>query len=149
MGWCALAVALATWNTAALAGDEDALAKAAKESNGTFRLVSQLTDGQPRPEEEMKGLRMILSDGKWTVTRDNEFVSSGTFKVVAVKDGVRQVEGATDKGENAGRSSKHISKQEGDKLTICRAPEGLEIPREFASKPGTGHVLSVWMREKP
>lgn len=47
------------------------------------------------------------------------------------------------------KSSEHISKQEGEKLTTCRTPEGQEFPREFASKPGTGHVLSVWMREKP
>ena len=149
MGLCALTLVLATWNAALLAGDEDALVKAAKESNRTFRLVSQVTDGEPRPEEEFKNLRMTLSDGKWTITRGDEFVSSGTFKVVALKDGVRQVEGTVVKGEDAGRSSKHVSKQEGEKMTICRALEGKEFPGEFASKPGRGHVLSVWIREKP
>jgi uncharacterized protein (TIGR03067 family) len=129
--------------------DDDALVKAAKQSNGTFGLVSQVRDGQPRPEEELKGLRMTLIDGKYTVTRDKEFVSSGTFKVVAVKDGLRQIEGTAERGENAGTTRKQISKQEGDKLTICRTLDGQEFPSEFASKPGSGHILSVWVREKP
>ena len=148
VGWCALVLAIACYNAAHLAADEDALVKAGKESYGTFRLVSQTIDGKTTPEEKFKGLQMTVSNGKWTTTRDGEFFNSGSYKIVALNDGVRQVDGIVEKGEEAGRSRKHIAKQEGEKLTICREPEGKEFPSEFASKPGTGYVLSVWMREK-
>lgn len=145
----ALILALAFSNaSSARADDKETLADAAKSSFGTFRLVKRIEDGEKIPEDEIKDIHMTLSDGKWTASKNDEVFSQGTFKVVAVKDGVRQVEGTEFKGEHAGRTRKHISKQEGEKLTICHGPEGEEFPSEFASKPGSGCTLNVWMRVK-
>jgi uncharacterized protein (TIGR03067 family) len=131
------------------ADDDDAISKATKEANGVWKRVSLIEDGQPAPDEEHQGVRLILREGKWTTKRNDEVVGEGTFKIVAVKIGVNQVESTIEKGENAGATGKHISKIEGDKLTVCRTSDSKELPTEFASQPGSGQVLVIWMREKP
>jgi uncharacterized protein (TIGR03067 family) len=92
---------------------------------------------------------MVLNDGKWTTTRGEEEVNSGAFKIVAIEDGVQQVETMPATGEYAGKPGRHLSKLEGNKLTLCRTADNQKLPTEFSSKPGSGHRLSVWVREKP
>jgi uncharacterized protein (TIGR03067 family) len=150
VGWCSLAIGLALAYVGTLrAGDDDAISKATKEANGVWKRVSLIEDGKPVSEEEHQGVRMALRDGKWTFQRNGEVTGEGTFKIVTLKNGVRQAEITVEKGKNAGTMGKHISKIEGDKLTICWTSDNQEFPTEFASKPGSGQVLVVWMREKP
>jgi uncharacterized protein (TIGR03067 family) len=150
VGWCALALSLAIVSVGTLrAGDDDEISKATKSVNGVWKRVSLIEDGQPAPDEEHQGVLMTLRDGKWTTKRNDEVVSEGTFKIVAIKNGVRQVEAIVEKGENAGATGKHISKIEGDKLTVCRTSDSKELPTEFTSQLGSGQVLVVWMRDQP
>jgi uncharacterized protein (TIGR03067 family) len=131
------------------ADESDAVSKATKEVNGTWKMVSRIEDGIKNSDEEVAGLRLILKDGTWKFSRNNEVTAEGKFKIVAIKDGVKTVDIATEKGENAGKPLQHISKLEGDKLTTCQAPAGQACPTQFESKSGSGNVLTVWERIEP
>ena len=48
-------------------------------------------------------------------------------------------------GFMAGQTVYQISRIEGDVFITCF---GAERPKEFKSKPGSGHILSVWIRVK-
>jgi hypothetical protein len=89
-----------------------------------------------------------VSDGKWTTTRGEEALDSGAFKIVGIENGINKVETKVAAGEDAGKPRRHLSKVEGDKLTLCRTADRQELPIEFSSKPGSRHTLSVWVREK-
>ena len=51
-------------------------------------------------------------------------------------------------GANAGQTYLGIYQIEGDARKVCFAPPGKDRPTEFASKPGSGHILVAFEREK-
>ena len=47
-----------------------------------------------------------------------------------------------------GKTTLSIYEIEGDTLKICSVEPGKDRPTEFSSKPGSGHFLRVFKREK-
>lgn len=131
-----------------LSADESEPNKVTGNANGTWKMASRIEDGAKTPEEDLAGIRLILKNDTWKFSRNGEIVAEGTFKYAATENGVKTVDLTTETGDNAGQKSQHISKLEGDKLTICQAPAGQECPTKFESKAGSGHILTVWVREK-
>ena len=105
------------------AADDDA-ENVYKETNGTWELVSSVKDGMQTPAEETKDTRLELKDGVWTYRKGDMIIGKGTFAILSIADGYRVVSTKTTVGESEGKMGKHISKSEGDTLTICHAPEG-------------------------
>lgn len=128
--------------------DQETIEKAYKEANGTWQLASKTIDGVPTPAEELKSIRMELKDGKWTSREGEEVTSRGTFTILSVEDGVRVTNTKTTFGEKKGKIGQHISKIEGDTLTICDGPDEKVAPQEFTSTKGSGNTLRVWKRIK-
>jgi uncharacterized protein (TIGR03067 family) len=128
--------------------DKAEVKKLYKISNGTWKLVSSIKDGTPTPAEEFKDLRMELKNGTWTTRRGKEVTGVGTYELISVKKGYRVFRTKALKGKNAGQKGQHISKIEGDTLTVCHPTSGKDAPKEFSSKKGSGHVLNVWKRVK-
>lgn len=144
-----LAIGLAFAHIGSLSAADDAQSKSTDKASGTWKMVSRIVDGVETPKEELAGSQLILKNGTWKVLRAGEVIAEGTFKIVATENGVNTVATTNDKGEKAGKRSQHISKFEGNKLTICQAPAGKKCPTKFESKPGSGFTLTVWEREKP
>ena len=119
-----------------------------KETNGTWELASSVKDGMQTPAEETKDTRLELKDGVWIYRKGDMIISKGTFAILSIADGYRVVSTKSTVGENAGKMGKHISKSEGDTLTICHAPDDQDVPKEFTSKKGSGNILNVWQRVK-
>jgi len=130
------------------AADNAAIQKAYKETNGTWKLVSSVKDGTPTPAEEFKDLQMELKNGTWTTRRGKEVTSVGAYKIVSIKKGYRVVTTKVIKGKDPGKAGRHISKSEGDTLTVCHTADGKDAPKDFTSKKGSGNVLNVWKRVK-
>lgn len=130
------------------AADKELNEKVHQVTNGTYQLVSSTEDGVKKTDDEIKDVYMELKGGTWTVRHEKAVIGKGTFTILSEKDGYRIVSGKVTLGENKGKESKHISKNEGDTLTICHPGEGEELPTEFSSKKGSGRRLSVWKRVK-
>jgi uncharacterized protein (TIGR03067 family) len=126
------------------AADEDAK-KEYERFTGTWKFASIEVDGKKVPEEALKGA-LILKGDKWTLKHGDE-TGSGTYKVDLSKK-PKTIDIEIMEGPQKGETMKGIYKLEGDTYTVCLAFKGKDRPTDFASKPGSGHVLEVLKREK-
>lgn len=125
-----------------------ALGEEKKEENmnspwGTWRQVAVVADGK----EFAVGpsTRLTVTKEGYMVTVQGQIYQEGTTKVVGrgVDKSLVESDVQIAEGVFAGKTLKQISKIEGDVLIACI---GVERPKEFKSKKGSGHTLSVWIR---
>ena len=72
----------------------------------------------------------------------------GTIKIDLTKKPKTEDATQTSEGENEHKTTLSIYEIEGDTLKICSAEPRKDRPTEFSSKPGSGHFLRVFKREK-
>jgi uncharacterized protein (TIGR03067 family) len=96
------------------------------------------------------GRGVILTSGPdgYTVTVNGKVYQRGTSKA-DMSTSPPQSEVLVGEEPQAGQTIHQIFKVEGDVLISCQARPGADRPTEFASRPGSGHVLSVWLRVSP
>ena len=132
------------WITSALwaqetKGDLDKL-------QGHWVMVESTRDGKKIPSEVK--IERTIEGNNYTLTvksDEGEQVLSGTLKVDATKT-PKTIEATRAEGPDQGKAMLGIYEIEGDKQKACFAPPGQSRPTEFASKAGTGHVLTIWQR---
>ncbi len=135
----ALAVVVAAGNPS-----ENASKAAARKFEGTWQLVSAVTDGKPTPADVVSQIHIVIKDGKHSVfCKDRVLANEIPFKI----DVSRTPNEATDTLPD-GKQIKGIYKLDGDSLKSCVAQPGKDRPTEFASKAGSGHTLRVFKRTK-
>jgi uncharacterized protein (TIGR03067 family) len=118
--------------------------KTARDFEGTWQLVSAITDGKPTPADIVSKIHVVIKDGKHSVYFKEEVLAHQIpFKV----DTTRTPFEATDTLPD-GKVIKGIYKLDDNTLTSCVAQPGKDRPTEFASKPGTGHTLRTFKRAK-
>jgi uncharacterized protein (TIGR03067 family) len=113
---------------------------------GTWRFVSVEIEGMKLPEQQLKGSQLVLDGDKFTFT-DSQATYRGTFKL-AVDQKPKTIDVTFHEGPEKGKTSKGIYELEGDVYKVCMGLAGKERPTEFASKPGSGHVLELLRREQ-
>jgi len=122
------------------AKDEDKL-------QGSWKVVSHEKDGKKQAEDTIKNYKIVVKGDKLTFKigdQDNE----ATLKLDAAKKPktIDLMVKAGDKMEVI----KGIYQLDGDDLKICAAgEEGVERPKDFATKAKSGLGLLVLKREKP
>ena len=96
----------------------------------------------------MKKIKLSIdADGKATALREGKpFIAAGTA-IDPTKNPMTIDFSYTD-GDLKGKAAVGIYKIEDDLLTICRTTPGGTRPTEFASKPGSGHTLVSYSRQK-
>lgn len=103
--------------------------------------------GKMFPDEIRKTIRLVVKDGKYTVTVGKQ-VDQGTVKLnPAAKPKEMDITG-TD-GANKGKTIRAIYEREGDTLRVCYDLSGKGRPKEFRTKEGTQLFLVSYKREKP
>lgn len=116
-----------------------------KGMQGTWTLVPATKDGKALPEDEVKKTTIVIKDDTFRFPGSAEYATSreGTFTLDATKTPKQMDSTSTKKEVMLG-----IYGLDGDRYTVCFAPAGKPRPREFASKPGSGHILQVWERKQ-
>ncbi|MBI1321722.1 TIGR03067 domain-containing protein [bacterium] len=121
---------------------EDATKAELKKLEGTWQLVSAVTDGKAAAEDFVAKVQVIIKDGKHSVKIDGE---------TAVKEIPVAVDPSTDPKSTTdtlpdGQTILGIYELEGDKLTSCVAKPGQARPKAFAAEAGSGLTLRVFRR---
>jgi uncharacterized protein (TIGR03067 family) len=129
-------------------GDDAADAKDdAKKMEGTWKPVSAELAGKVFPEEILKSMKLVLSDGKYTVTVGQQ-TDEGTVKLdTTKKPRVLDIEGT--KGPNKGKKIPAIYELTEDTLRVCYDLTGKTRPTEFKTKADTMLFLVEYKRQKP
>jgi len=137
------AVVFATILTAPACADEKA---ELKKLEGTWVPSSAVFGGRNWPDEQLKATKLVIADGKYTVTVSGQD-DKGTLKLdLKAKPAGMDIVG-TD-GPNKDKTIPAIYELSGDVLRICYALDGKDRPAAFESKSGTRHFLVTYKREK-
>jgi uncharacterized protein (TIGR03067 family) len=138
---CVCAAPLARGDEATKAKDDD------KKVQGTWKPVTAELAGKPFPDEVLKTMKLVVTDGKYTVTV-GEQTDEGTVKLDPAKDPkAMDIEGT--KGPNKGKMFPAIYELKDDTLRICYDLSGKARPKEFKTKADTQLFLVEYRREKP
>lgn len=141
---CIIAFAIAATVSVAMAEDTRAKAELAK-FEGTWQLVSAISDGARADDETVKKIRVVIKGSKHSVFFGDEPIA----KDVPFKIDPSASPKTTDDMLPDGRIIRGIYKLDRDTLTNCVNKPDQDRPTEFASKAGSGHTLRVFQRVKP
>ena len=115
-----------------------------KKLEGTWQLVSSITDGKEAAADFVARVRVVIKDGKHSVFVGDDVAAK---EIPFVADPSKNPKTTVDTLPD-GKQVLGIYKLENDTLTSCVAAVGMERPQEFASKAGSGHTLRVFKRVK-
>jgi uncharacterized protein (TIGR03067 family) len=143
--WSVLICVCVAWPAFA---DEAASAKDdAKKMEGSWKPVTAELAGRPYPDEVLKTMKLVLTDGKYTVWV-GEQTDEGTAKLDPAKT-PRAMDIKGTKGPNQGKTIPAIYELTDTSLRICYDLSGKAHPKEFKTKPGTQLFLVEYKRQKP
>jgi len=129
-------------------GDEAASAKEdGRKMQGTWKPVTAELGGKPFPDEVLKSMKLVLTDGKYAVTV-GEQTDEGTVKLDPAKS-PRAMDIVGGKGPNQGKTILAIYELKDTTLRICYDLSGKERPKEFKTKADTPLFLVEYHRQKP
>lgn len=118
-----------------------------KKLEGTWLPTAAEFGGQKWSDEQIKVIKLVVADGKYTVTVGGQ-TDKGTFKLdPAAKPAAMDIIG-TD-GPNKGKTIPAIYELSNDTLKVCYALEGKDRPSKFETKTGTATFLVTYKRAKP
>ncbi|SRR6266542_1552543 len=145
----ALLALLAGFLSALAAPQEGEVKKDLERLRGTWTLVSAERDGKPAPVDEVKKTRITFAGTTFVFPAASGVGTSrkGTIKLDPSKT-PKWMDAQATEDAGKGKVSLGIYEIAGDDYKVCFAPPGKERPKEFASRPGSGHILQVWKRAK-
>ena len=128
--------------------ENQAIKQDRKKYEGTWRVVALEVNGAKASEADARKMTVTNgADGAWAVTADGKEVWKGTSTIDPMNQ-PKTIDFVPTEGANAGQTYLGIYQIEGDARKLCFAPPGKDRPTEFASKPGSGHILVAFEREK-
>lgn len=147
-----LSLALASVVGLLLAADapkEDPNKKDMDALQGSWKLVSRERDGKADPADAIKDIVVVNTGNKFELKGGPSAVGAtkGSFVIDATKK-PKHMDRTPADGPQKDKTLLCIYELDGDTLKLCVAPAGKERPTEFSSKAGSGHILSVFKREK-
>ena len=138
--------------TASIAAADDtkdeAIKKDRKQIEGTWRVVALEVNGNKVSDEDAKKIKVVNGpNGTWTLFSDGKEISKGTNSFDPTKKPKTIDFTATD-GEGKGEVYLGIYELGENTRKLCFAPQGKDRPTEFATAPGSEHVLVSFERVK-
>jgi len=126
---------------------EDAGKKELERFSGTWRAVSAVIDGKELSKDEAGKITLTVNGEKYTYKGASGEAVEGTHKLDPARK-PRELDAVRSRGKGKGETVRAIYELSGDTYKVCLAAPGKPRPREFASKPGSGHRLLVFKRVK-
>ena len=128
---------------------KEALIEASRtELAATWKAVSYSLDGNKAADEDLKKIELAIdAAGKTSARREGKVFIASTTKIDPTSNPMT-IDITFTEGDPKGQTALGIFKIEYDLLTICRSAPGKPRPTEFSSKPGSGHTLMSYRREK-
>jgi uncharacterized protein (TIGR03067 family) len=114
---------------------------------GDWAAVSLVRDGFPYPDDDAQALFRSMKDQTYTVYRYDKVIGKGSFSIDATKK-PKTIDAIPLTAKGKGEPILGIYELDGNRFKTCFASPGKERPKAFASAEGSGHVLTVWEREK-
>jgi uncharacterized protein (TIGR03067 family) len=115
--------------------------------DGSWLASAAELGGEKFPDEVRKSIKLVVGDGKYTVTVGTE-TDKGTVKLDPSKK-PRSLDITGTEGPNKGRTFLAIYEKTDDTLRICYDLSGKGRPAEFRTTKGTQLFLVTYTREKP
>ena len=131
----------------ARAGDAEAAKKDLAQLQGEWFMVSGYADGQPMPDAMRKQMKRVCTGDETTVTLAGQVYLKAKIAIDPSKT-PKTIDYQMTGGFTKGKTQLGIYELDGDTFKACFGKPGAERPADFTSKPGDGHTLSVWQREK-
>jgi uncharacterized protein (TIGR03067 family) len=145
--FCSLVVVCVGIGTYAGGGDAPNVKEESKKLEGTWKPMTAELAGKPFPDEIVKSMTLVLTDGKYTVTVGKQ-TDEGTWKLdLAKKPRALDVMGTA--GPNKGKTFLAIYELADKTLRVCYDLSGKARPKEFKTSPDTLLFMVEYRREKP
>jgi uncharacterized protein (TIGR03067 family) len=141
----ALLLLLAAGALATVDVPADESKKELERMQGDWAADSYVSDGMKVPDDDAQALFRTIKGDAYTVFRFRKVAGQGTMKLDASKK--PKAIDAFPAG-STGKPLLGIYEIDGDRLKLCFAGPGKDRPTAFTSEAGSGHTLSVWVREK-
>lgn len=142
---------LALTNLAFAADAQDGVAdKEFKKLQGTWVMVSGEQDGAKIADEHIKKSKITWKGKEVFVDTPHQSKETirGTVKIDPTRQ-PREMEWTRSAGPGEGKTMRAIYEFiDDDHYRVCFAPPEKVRPKEFSTKPGSGHMLHVWKRMK-
>jgi uncharacterized protein (TIGR03067 family) len=117
-----------------------------KKMQGTWKPVSAELAGKPFPDEVLKTMKLVMADGKYTVTVGDK-PDEGTVKLDPANT-PRAMDITGTRGPNQGKTILAIYGLKDTTLRICYDLSGKARPKEFKTKADTQLFLVEYKRQK-
>jgi uncharacterized protein (TIGR03067 family) len=115
---------------------------------GTWKVEIFKNGGQAAPEDDIKELKFIIKDNKYTLAKEGEEIETGTFKLDPEKK-VKTIDLEIQSGQDKGKKQLGIYTLKEDTFIFCFAPPGeTERPTKLESTAENKAIFSELKREK-
>lgn len=121
------------------------VANDAKQTEGTWTLVSWEENGEPKPEDALKNCTLTIVGDNYTVQLGDEEAKTGTQKLDATTS-PKQIDAEDTAGPTPGKMLGIYEFTTDGNFRVCFDPSGATRPTEFVTEPGSGHFIHVWQR---
>ncbi len=115
--------------------------------DGTWLMESAEIGGQKFPDEIRKAAKLVIKDGKYTVTIGPGESDQGTVKL-DLKAKPKTMDITSTDGPNKGKTILAIYELNDDTMKVCYDLGGKSRPTAFKSEPGTQLFLVTYKRQK-
>jgi uncharacterized protein (TIGR03067 family) len=126
---------------------DEAIKKDRKQIKGTWRVVALVVDGNAVDDEDAKKLTVVNPDGTWSLRSDDQEITKGTSTFDPTKK-LKTIDFTPTEGADKDKQYLGIYELGEKTRKMCFAPPSKERPTEYASKPGSEHILVTFEREK-
>jgi uncharacterized protein (TIGR03067 family) len=116
--------------------------------NGLWEPVSAVVDGKERPAGKDRKMVLEYKDETYRDKVGDKIVGEGISRVDPTQT-PKALDIIPQRNGVKGQTALAIYELKGDELIVCLARPGKDRPKEFESKPDSGHVLLKFKRVKP